>query len=202
MRLQGHDDRGGIKLELVQSPLAYTCISLNGRERQERYFYSTRFATFQGCMNGVCPRPEHVLLSHSYVLVLLRRIYLPEWFAAQGRQAHSTRNASDTDAGEDSRDSPGYCEVQEQGKTSLTLARNVSTDRRDCCSLPGVWRTLQSEPKGAIGSNGISRSSLGSFWAQQPPQPDHGWLLLKVAWHIQAGRSDSQGRHLSQKSDL
>ena len=24
----------------------------------------------------------------------------------------------------------GYCEVQEQGKTSLTLARNVSTEKR------------------------------------------------------------------------
>ena len=27
MILQGHDDRGGIKLELVQSPLAYPCIA-------------------------------------------------------------------------------------------------------------------------------------------------------------------------------
>ena len=89
----------------------------------------------------------------------------------------------------------------------VLLWPGMSAQRKDCCSLPGVCRTPQSKPKGAIGSNGISRPFLGegwgrSFWAQQPPQPDHGWLFLKVAWHIQAGQPDSQGRHLLYKSQI
>ena len=72
-------NRGGIKLELVQSPPAYTCSYLNGRERQERYFYSTRFATFQGCMNWVCSMPEHVLMSHRQLCTGLIETYLPAW---------------------------------------------------------------------------------------------------------------------------
>ena len=70
----------------------------------------------------------------------------------------------------------------------VLLWPGMSAQREDCCGLPGVWRTLQSKSKGAIGSNGISRSTLGegwgrSFWAHQPPQHDHGWLFLKEAWH-------------------
>ena len=43
----------------------------------------------------------------------------------------------------------------------VLLWPGMSAQREDCCTLPGVWRTLQSKSKGAIGSSGISRSTLG-----------------------------------------
>ena len=60
------------------SLLAYTRIYWNGRERRKGYFYAAHFASFQGYI-GVCPRPEHVLLSHRQLFTGLTETYLPTY---------------------------------------------------------------------------------------------------------------------------
>ena len=58
MRLQGQDNWGGIKLQLI-----YKTQLLNYNDTNH-YFYAAHIATCHGYKNGVCPRLKHVFLSH------------------------------------------------------------------------------------------------------------------------------------------
>ena len=71
-----------------------------------------------------------------------------------------------------------------------------------------MYRTLESKRKGAIDTDGDSRTTLGkgrsrSFWVQQPTLSAHSGLLLKVARNLQIGQSVNQERYfIHEESDL